>query len=296
LRRFDYYAPETLQEATTLLHTRGEGGKILAGGTDLLVQIKEAGLRPAYVVSLRKLSELRAIRTDPDGTLRIGPLMDMATAAEHPDVGGRYPIIADGAGVVGSVQTRNLATLGGNLCNAAPSADTAPPFLALDASVRIAGPGGNGAGLAERVVPLRELFTGPGRTVLRPDEIVAEIVVPPQPARSGGYYERHTPRKEMDIAVVGVGVQLSLTEDGRVGDVRIALGAVAPTPVRAVQAEERLRGREPADDLIAETGRTAAGEASPISDVRGSAEFRRELVRAMTERCIRRALERARGG
>ncbi|HEY8491518.1 MAG TPA: xanthine dehydrogenase family protein subunit M, partial [Dehalococcoidia bacterium] len=288
MRRFDYYAPETLQEAVTLLRTKGQGGKVLAGGTDLVVHMKEAGLRPAYVVSLRRLEALRAVRTDPDGTLHIGPLVSMAEAVTHPEVGGRYPIIADGAGVVGSVQTRNMATVGGNLCNAAPSADTAPPLLALDASVRIAGAGANGA-TAERTVPLAEFWTGPGQTVLGPDELLADIVVPPQPARSGGYYERHTPRKEMDIAVVGVGVQLSLTEDGRIGDVRIALGAVAPTPVRAVRAEEVLRGRAPEPELLEEAGRTAAGEARPISDVRGSAEFRRELVRVMTRRCLERA-------
>jgi carbon-monoxide dehydrogenase medium subunit len=289
LKRFDYLAPEGLDEALAILRERGDGGRLLAGGTDLVVQMKEAGLRPSYVVSLRRLRDLRGIAFDEQQGLRIGAMTTMADIAEHPIIRHRYPVLVDGASIVGSVQTRNMASLGGNVCNAAPSADTAPPLLVLGAHADIAGAGGR------RQVPLEGFFTSPGQTVLGRDEVLVGFSVPTPAPRTGGCYERHTPRAEMDIAVVGVAALVTLEPDRDViREARIALGAVAPTPLRAPDAEASLAGQPPSDEAFERAAELAMLAARPISDVRGSAAFRRHLVRVMTARCLRRAVERAR--
>jgi len=290
MRRFEYFAPQSLDEALSLLKERGNGVKLLAGGTDLLVQMKEAGLHPPAVVSLHALSELRGIDVDAGGGLRIGAGTDMAAIEAHPVVRERYTALADGASIVGSVQTRNMATIGGNVCNAAPSADTTPPLEVFDAVAQIVGPGGT------RELPVAELFAGPGKTTLAPDEIVLSFRLPASPAHTGSVYQRHTPRKIMDIAVVGVGIRLTLADGGAIADARICLGAVAPTVIRATEAEQALAGQSPGDELLARAAALAQAAARPISDVRGSAEFRRYLVGAMTKRCLDIALERAQAG
>ncbi|MBI1884809.1 MAG: xanthine dehydrogenase family protein subunit M [Chloroflexi bacterium] len=299
MRPFEYFAPTSLQEAIDVLRQRGDGGRPLAGGTDLVVQMKEGVLRfpyPEYVVSLRRLPELKGMDFSEATGLRLGAGATFAEVAESPVVRERYPIIAEGASIVGSVQTMNMATVGGNLCNAAPSADIAPPLLACEATARIAGPSG------QRTVPLDEFFVGPGETVLRPGELLVEVLVPPPPPRTGGAYRRHTPRKQMDIAVVGVAALVTLgpstssgqADGGAFQRVRLALGAVAPTPVRARNAEARLEGRPASDEAIAGAAAIAHDEAKPISDVRGSAAFRRHLVGVMTERLLKEAVARAR--
>jgi carbon-monoxide dehydrogenase medium subunit len=185
------------------------------------------------------------------------------------------------------VQVRNLATLGGNLCNAAPSADMAPPLLALDAEAVITGPKG------ERRVPIAAFFTGVRRTVLAPDELLVELAVPNPGARSGGNYLRHTPRRELDIAVVGVASQLTLGSNGVCTKARIALAAVAPVPLRATAAEQALEGQTLTPERIARAADLAVEAAKPISDQRGSADFRRHLVRVLTRRTLTTALARA---
>jgi len=197
-----------------------------------------------------------------------------------------YPALAESAALVGSVQVRNLATVGGNLCNAAPSADMAPPLLALDAEAVIAGRRGR------RAVPLAEFFLGVRRTVLAPDELLVDIRVPRPGPRSGGSYLRHTPRRELDIAVVGVASQLTLA-DGRCAKARIALAAVAPTPLRAREAEQALEGRPISPEALAGAATLATEAVRPISDQRGSAEFRRHLVRVLTRRTLEIAWRRA---
>jgi len=290
MRRFEYVAPRSLTEAVALLKERGDGAKLLAGGTDLLVQMKEAGAHPSAVVSLHQLPELRGIDFDEAQGLRIGAASDLATVAAFPVVPERFTALAEGAGIVGSVQTRNMATLGGNVANAAPSADTAPPLVVLDAVAEIAGPEGS------RQVPAGELFVSPGKTVLAPHEILVAFRLPTPPPRTGSVYQRHTPRKIMDIAVVGVGVRLTLAPDAdTIREARICLGAVAPTPIRATEAEAALAGQPPSDELLARAAELARAAARPISDVRGSAEFRRYLVGVMTRRCLAIALERAKG-
>lgn len=287
MRRFQYFAPQSLNEAVRLLREQGDGVKLLAGGTDLLVHMKEAGLHPPAVVSLHALPELRDITFDDASGLRIGSGVPMATIEAHPTVRERYTALSDGAGVVGSVQTRNMATIGGNICNAAPSADTAPPLVAFDALAEVVGANG------ERRIPVAELFAGPGRTTLAPDELVVAFHLPTPPPRTGSVYQRHTPRKIMDIAVVGVGARLSLAPDDTIAEARLCLGAVAPTVIRAPEAEAALTGQPPSDELFARAAELAQAAAQPISDVRGSAEFRRYLVGVMTRRCLSIALQRA---
>jgi carbon-monoxide dehydrogenase medium subunit len=201
-------------------------------------------------------------------------------------VRGRYRSLAESGALVGSVQVRNLATLGGNLCNAAPSADMAPPLLALDAEAVIVGPKG------ERRVPIATFFTGVRRTVLAPDELLTELVVPDPGPQSGGHYLRHTPRRELDIAVVGVASQLTLA-NGVCTKARIALAAVAPVPLHATAAEQSLEGQAVTPERIARAADLAVEAARPISDQRGSAEFRRHLVRVLTRRTLTAAFERA---
>ena len=288
MRRFAYVAPQSLDEAVAVLKERGDGVKLLAGGTDLLVQMKEAGLHPSTVVSLHALPELRGIEFDEARGLRVGAATDMAALASFPAVRERYTALADGAGVVGSVQTRNMATLGGNIANAAPSADTTPPLMALDALAEIIGPGG------AREVLVGELFAGAGQTRLTRDEIVVAVRLPTPPAHTGSVYRRHTPRKIMDIAVVGIGIRLTLAPDAAtINEARIALGAVAATVIRAEAAEEALAGEPASEDAFARAAELAQEAATPISDVRGSAEFRRYLVGVMTKRCLSIAAERA---
>ena len=290
LKTFEYFAPESLPEALSLLQERGEEGRALAGGTDLVVQVKEGGKipTPSYLVSLRRLPELRGINFSERDGLRIGATVIMTEAAESAPIRERYRALADGAEIVGSIQTMNMATIGGNVCNAAPSADTAPPLLTYEAVAVIAGPKG------ERDVPIEEFWLGPNQTALQQGELLRELRLPAPPANTGGVYVRQTPRKQMDIAVVGVAVLLTLGQGDRIKRARIALAAVAPTPIRARKAEAALEGKAASKALFAEAAETATTEASPIGDVRGSAEFRRHLVRVTTERCLQEAAQRAR--
>ena len=290
LPRFEYFAPQSLTEALTLLQERGEGGRALAGGTDLVVQVKEGEKLPipSYLVSLRRIPELRGIDFSARDGLRIGATATMAEIAESPLIRERYSALADGAEIVGSIQTMNMATVGGNVCNAAPSADTAPPLLTHEAVAVVAGPQG------ERELLLEEFWLGPNQTALQPGELLRELRLPAPPANTGGVYVRRTPRKQMDIAVIGVAVLLTLGQGDRIERARIALGAVAPTPVRARKAEAALEGKAASEALFSEAAETAASEASPIDDIRGSAEFRRHLVRVTTERSLLEAAQRAR--
>jgi carbon-monoxide dehydrogenase medium subunit len=287
VRRFELALPRTVDEALRVLSERGPDAKLLAGGTDLLPQLKNGLLKPACVVDLSGVERLRALRADGSG-LRIGAAVSARTLERDATTRTTYTSLAESGALVGSVQVRNLATLGGNLCNAAPSADMAPPALALDAEAVVAGPRG------ERRLPLTDFFTGVRRTVLGPDEVLVEIVVPAPGPRSGGHYLRHTPRRELDIAVVGVASQLTLT-DGVCAKARIALAAVAPMPLRARAAEQALEGKPVTPEAIERAAELAVGAAKPISDQRGSADYRRHLVRVLTRRTLRTALTRAGG-
>ncbi len=287
VRRFELALPDTLQACQQAL-ADGPDIKLVAGGTDLLPQMKTGMVRARTVVDLSALPELKLIAQQPDGSLRVGAAVSARSLEQAPLVNGAFAALAEGASVVGSYQIRNLATLGGNLANAAPSADMAPPLLALDADLLIAGPRGT------RRVPVADFFLGVRRTQLAPDEVLVEIVIPAPPPGSGATYVRHTPRRELDIAVVGVASSLTIS-DGRCARVRIALGAVSPVPLRAEAAEARLVGEAVTPALIEEAAELAVPACSPISDQRGSAEFRRHLVRVLTRRTLTTAYERATG-
>lgn len=286
MRRFEIVLPATLADCLRAVADHAPDARVVAGGTDLLPQMKTGQVRPARVIDLSGVAALRALERV-DGGVRIGATATARTLERSPLVRSTLPALAESAALVGSVQVRNLATVGGNLCNAAPSADMAPPLLALDAEAVVAGPGG------ERRVPLRSFFTGVRRTVLEPDELLVALVVPDPGPRSGGAYLRHTPRRELDIAVVGVASQLTLS-DGVCAKARIALAAVAPVPLRATAAEQALEGQPVTPERIARAADLAVEAARPISDQRGSAEFRRHLVRVLTRRTLTTALARAR--
>jgi len=287
VRRFELALPDTLAACQRAL-ADGPEVKLVAGGTDLLPQMKNGLVKARRVVDLSQLPELKLVERVGDGGLRVGAGVSARTLELAQPVRDGFTALAESASVVGSLQIRNLATLGGNLANAAPSADMAPPLLALDAQLLIAGPRG------QRRVPAVDFFLGVRRTQLAPDEILVEIIIPAPGPGSGGTYVRHTPRRELDIAVVGVAAQLTIA-NGKCVKARIALAAVAPVPVRANAAEARLEGEAVTSTLIEEAAQLAVEASSPISDQRGSAEFRRHLVRVLTRRTLATALERANG-
>jgi CO/xanthine dehydrogenase FAD-binding subunit len=278
--------PGSVDECLAVLAQRGPEAKLVAGGTDLLPQLKNGLLHPAWVIDISRLSELSTIALDAGGGLRLGAAVTARQIERHAGLRAAYPALAESAALVGSIQVRNLATVGGNVCNAAPSADMAPPLVALDAEAVIAGPRGR------RRVSLAKFFEGVRRTALAPDEILVEFVVAAPGPRSGGSYLRHTPRRELDIAVVGVASQITLT-NGVCAKARIALAAVAPTPVRATEAERAIEGQPLTPERIEQAATIAVAAARPISDQRGSAEFRTHLVRVLTKRTLTSALARA---
>jgi CO/xanthine dehydrogenase FAD-binding subunit len=288
--RFEYLEPATLKEAVAILTRYGQGAKVLAGGTDLLKRLKERTLKPRFVVNIKGIPELNGISHSPGNGVRIGALTILHDLENSLLLKERYSALAQAGHSLGSPQVRNLATIGGNVCNAAPSAETAPSLLVLSASVRTFGPQG------ERTLPLESFFLGPGATILQEGEVLTELILPESlpGAGAGSAYIKLCPRGSMDLAVVGVAAMAALSPyDGSVEECRIGLGAVAPTPMRAKRAEILLRGQKPTEHLVHEAAQKAAEESNPISDIRGSAEYRREMVKLLTFRALGMALERA---
>jgi len=278
---FDFYQPTTLQEASRLLREKGPGGRFLAGGTDLVIAMKEKGLLPNYIVDLKRLPGISGIRENLDGSISLGALTTMYEIEISPLIKKKFHFLAQSAAEVGSIQIRNRATIGGNMCNATPSADTAPALIALGARAKISGAAG------ERSISLEEFFNGPGQTVLSPDEILTEIFIPRTPSGLVGEYIKFSPREMMDLAYVGVAVAYDFEPQKRTcAGVRIVLGAVAPTPIRAKRAEATVEGQVLNESLAENAGNIAAEEAKPISDVRSTADYRRAMVAAMTKRAL----------
>ncbi len=285
MRCFDYHEPATLDEAVTLLQRCGGTASLLAGGTDLLVQMKEHVRRPGHVVNIKKILGLDDLSFDEQG-LRIGALTTTRAIETSPIVRRHYASLCEATVHFASIQVRNRATVIGNVCRSSPSADTLPPLIADCAQLHIHGTQG------KRVLAVEDFCTGPGRNALAADEMVTHIVVPrPQP-HTGKTYIKHGRRVEMELATVGVAVTLTLDGE-RCQDIRIVLAAVAPTPLRAKRAEEILRGRAPSAALIREVAQTAQSECRPIGDVRGSADYRRAMVGVLTRRGIEQAMQRA---
>lgn len=282
MNAFEYLEPTSVSEAARLLNEYGPRARVLAGGTDLLIQMEGGRHRPEAVVFLGRIPELREIAWDAEQGLRIGASATLRQVENHPAVIDRFPPLARGAREVGSVQIRNLATLAGNLCNASPSADTSPALLAYDAEAEIAGSDG-----VCRRVPVSEFWTGPGRTLLQAGELVTAVRLPAPAAGTRSYYYKLAVRKAMDLAMVGIAASLVPDREGA-KNVRIALGAVGPVCLRAREAEAAIeRGGAGA---IEEAAVLAEAAASPIDDQRASAAYRREMVRVLTARALRHLL------
>jgi carbon-monoxide dehydrogenase medium subunit len=277
---FDFYQPASLAEASRLLKENGPGGRFLAGGTDLVIAMKEKGLLPKYIVDLKRVPGLSGIRENDDGSITIGALTTMYSIETSPLIKKKYPFLSQSAAEVGSIQIRNRATIGGNMANATPSADTAPALIALNATAKIASAAG------ERTVPLEEFFRGPGQTIMSADEILTEIAIPKTGLELVGDYIKFSPRDMMDLAYIGVAVVYNLAADRRCTGVRIVLGAVAPTPIRAKNSEALLEGKVLTEELAEQVGTESAKESKPISDVRSSADYRRAMVGVMTKRAL----------
>jgi len=290
LKDFDYAAPTSVQDATTLLAEYGERARMLAGGTDIIVQLRE-GLRDAeMVIDIKKISELMALEYSAEAGLTLGAGVPCYQVYENAEISAAYPALADSTRIIGGWQIQARASVGGNLCNSSPAADTIPSLISLAASCRIAGPDG------ERDVAAADFCTSPGRNVLQPGELLVSIQFPPSKAQSSSAYERFIPRNEMDIAVVGAGSWVQLDESGStIEQARIALAAVGPTPLVAQQAADSLSGQEASEENLAAAGNLAREVASPIDDMRGTIEYRVHLVGVLVTRTLTRAVARARG-
>jgi carbon-monoxide dehydrogenase medium subunit len=283
LPRFEYHAPASLPEALELLSRWGEKAKVFAGGTDLLVSMKKREVLPNHLINLKGISELKGISDEKEG-LKIGALVTLGEIERSKTVKEEYSILWEAVSVMASPQVRTLGTIGGNLSSAVPSADTAPPLIALGASVSLKGIQG------ERRVRVEDFFRGPGESVLKPDEILTQILIPKPSDGSGGTYLKMMRRNALDLALVGVAVFLRLDLNKQLcREARIVLGAVAPTPIRAPKAEQILIGKEMNEALAKEAGRTASEEARPISDVRASMEYRQTIISILTKRALMKA-------
>jgi carbon-monoxide dehydrogenase medium subunit len=284
LPEFQYLAPQTLEEACVLLGRYGPQAQVLAGGTDLLVKMKSGLLKPSYVVSLKLIDELKGIRHQPGVGVVIGARTTHNELVSSPVLASRFRSVCSAAASMAGYQIRSMGTLGGNLVNAVPSADLPPILIALGAKVRLAGSAG------ERTLDLEEFFVGPGKTLLQPGEILTSVIIPEQ-ATTGSNYQKFGLRQADALAVVGVASAVTMQGD-TIQEIRIALGAVAPTPMRARQAETLLRGQKVNEKLIAMASGFAAAVSRPISDIRGSAEYRRHLVEVLTRDSIHAAIEK----
>lgn len=289
MKSFTYLTPRTLDEAISLHESHGERAKYIAGGTDVLIKLKEGKLFPEYLISLKHiLAQDRPFFNQETGELYIGAFVTHRMIETSPLIRADYPILHDAVKNIGSVQIRNVATIGGNLVNAVPSADGAIPLIALDAKAHIYGAKG------ERSLDLARFFLGPGQCDLARAEILTEIIIPPLLPRTGSAYMKHGRREAMELPMLGVGVLLSLAQDGRkCVKARICLGVAAPTPMRAIAAERYLQGLVIDEESLAEAGKMAAEESRVRDSIRGVAWYRREMVAVLVKRMGQLALERA---
>jgi CO/xanthine dehydrogenase FAD-binding subunit len=284
LPRFEYLTPKTIAEALSLLSQYKERAKVIAGGTDAVPQLKRREIKvPQYIIDLKGIPGLDYIKYDEVGGLALGALATIHAVETSSIIQEKFSILFQAAQSMASPQVRNRGTIVGNICNAVPSADTATALLTLEARLKLISQQG------ERMINVEEFFTGPNRTVLAAEEILREIQIPGLPPHAKGIYLKLTPRRAMDLAIVGVAVVV-IPKDGLCNDIRIALGAVAPTPIRAKRAESILKGQKFDDKAIKKAAQTAAEESKPIDDHRASAEYRREMVKILTRRAINQAI------
>jgi len=287
LPKFEYHAPSSVGEALDLLKTCGKEAKLLAGGTDLLLAMKKRAVKPSHVINLKGIKGLSGITTDASG-ITIGALTTVAEIYRSETVRDAYAPLWDAAAVMASPQVRTLATIGGNLVSAVPSADMAPPLMVLSAKAHIVGPSG------ERTCPVEDLFAGPSECSLGLGEILTHITVPG--AKGKGAYLKLMRRAALDLALVGVAAYVDLDDKGVCRSARVALGAVAPTPIMAPEAKEILEGKILTAELAAEAGRVCGSVCRPITDVRSSLEYRCSMVEVLTKRALVAALDRSKEG
>ena len=282
-----YERPGTLEAAVGLLAGASGDARVLAGGTDLLVQLRADVVEPELIVDVKAIPELRAVAAEAGG-FRVGAAVTGAELGEHAALQQAWPGIVESAELIGSTQIQGRATMGGNLCNASPAADTTPALIAAAAIARVVGPNG------VREVPVEEICTGPGQTSLAKGEIVASFLLPQRPKRAGDAYLRFIPRTEMDIAVVGAGVSLALDGDGTCGAARVALGAVAARPLLVPEAGDALVGTRLEGPALARLAEAASAACRPIDDKRGTKEYRIKVAGVLARRAAQQAFERAR--
>ena len=280
MKEFEYLKPDSIKKTISILSQYGERVQLLNGGTDLIVEMRDKIIQPEYLVDIKAIPQLNRITYNKQDGLNIGATVTLNEISNSKVVQTHYPILVKACKTVGSYQVRNRATLVGNICNASPAADTAPPLLVLEAKVNITGPTG------EKIVPINQFFTGVKKNILKKGEIVTSITIPPIKEKWVGVYLKQGRKKEVDLATVGVAVVCIRDE------VRIALGAVAPVPVRAFKTEELLKGKTIDESLLEKAGRSALTEVSPISDIRSSQEYREEIIKVL----VRRAILQAKGG
>ncbi len=281
-----YECPETVEAAVAVLADGGPTAKVFAGGTDILVQMEAEMIEPALLVDIKKIADARSIVIDAD-QVRIGAAVTGAELGEHEQLKSLWPGVVEAVELIGSAQVQGRATIGGNLCNASPAADSVPALIAAGAKAAIAGPGGN------RDVPIEDMMTGPGQIRLQRGEFVVSILLPNPPARSGDAYLRFIPRTEMDIAVVGAGMSVTLNEDGTCAAARLSLGAVAPTARLVAVASEILVGNTLDDAPMEALSDAARAACSPIDDKRGTIEFRTKVAGVLACRVAKIAWQRA---
>jgi carbon-monoxide dehydrogenase medium subunit len=309
MKKFEYLKPKTLDEALSLLTQFGQKAALIAGGTDVMVMAKQKGRIPEVFISLRGIPDLDRIHSN--GSLRLGPLVTHRTIEKSDLIRKEFSALADAVDWLGSIQIRNVATIGGNICTAAPSADTACPLLVLDARLNVKGK------TSGRTIPIDQFFTGPGQTVLSPGEMLTEIEIPKLLPNTGSAYWKHQRRLALDLPILGVAVLISLDkatvtcsdflcttspisavlhrleEDELVcKEIRIALGVAAPTPMRSKKAEALLRGKKITDELIEEVSEVASNEAQPRDSIRGEAWYRRDMIKVFVKRMTMKSIER----
>jgi carbon-monoxide dehydrogenase medium subunit len=288
LQAFDYAAARSVDEAVSLLAQHGDQARVLAGGTDVIVQVREGRRQLRLLVDIKGIPEANQLSHHPTQGLTIGAAVPCYKIYENQDIAAAYPGLIDAVSLVGGIQIQGRASVGGNLCNASPAADTIPALIVHRAMCEIAGPHGR------REVAVEQFCTGPGRTVLESGEFLVALRIPAPPPNFGAQYLRFIPRNEMDIAVVGAGASVVLNgEHTSFVSARVALGAVAPTPLLVEGAAAVLAGKPVSDDTIQQAAEAAQAAARPIDDMRGTAQYRRHLVGVLTRRALRGAIQRA---
>lgn len=284
---FDYLAPRSLNEAFSALGN-GKRSLLLAGGTDVIVQLREGRRQCDQLIDLKFIPEMMSYKANADGSLEIGAAVPLAELYEDTDIQRRFPALVDCATIIGGIAIQSRATLGGNLCNASPAADSSPALMALSARLVVASSAGN------REIAAEDFFAGPGRNTLQPGELLLQVKIPAPAPNSGAFYHRFIPRNEMDIAVASAGVSITLDSDDNITAARVALGAVAATPLMVPAAVAALVGKPANADTFAAAGEAAAAAATPIDDMRGGVAQRKHLSKILTIRALDSALNRIR--